>query len=238
MADDRAALRDPGPALELAHPPPPAALFRVEGTLTPRLTLAAAAWLSLNAQRVRARLFGLSSLLVAAPLAGGPFRDPGRAQRVAWAALEGMSEDRLVVLGELYAREHLIPTLDPVAVDLLERAVLRGMRVVLLSDGLECFLRPLADHLGVRELLCNAMELDGGRATGALRAPTLGPEPGGAPLRELLERHGIDPSSASAYGARRADGMLLSAVANPCAVRPDRELRRLARDLDWPVVEG
>ena len=89
------------------------ALFRLEGTLTRRPTLAAAGWLSLNAQRVRARFLGLSNLAVAAPLAIGPLRDPARAQRIAWSSLEGMSEDRLVILGELYAEEHLLPGSSP-----------------------------------------------------------------------------------------------------------------------------
>ena len=39
-------------------------------------------------------------------------------------------------------------------------------------------------------------------------------------------------------GMRYDDQLLLSAIGLPCAVHPDRQLRRVARDLDWPVVEG
>jgi HAD superfamily phosphoserine phosphatase-like hydrolase len=212
------------------------ALFRVEGPLSPRPTRTAAAWLSLNARRVRARVLGLSTFALAGPLAA---RDPGRATRLAWSSLEGMSEDRLVVLGEIYAEEHLVPALSPVGLDLLERCRARGQRVVLLSDNLDVIVRPLAAHLGVEEVICNAMELDAhDRATGRLREPILGPEPGGRPLRARLAERGIDLSRACAYGSQRGDSVLLGAVALPCCVSPDRELRRLARDLDWPVVEG
>lgn len=213
-----------------------AALFRLEGPLSPRPTLTTAAWMAANAQRVRARLFGLSAMALAAPLSA---RDPGRAAKLAWSTLEGMSEDRLIVLGELYAEEHLAPALSRVGLDLLERCRAQGQRIVLLSDNLDVVVRPLAAHLGVTDVISNAMELDERRrATGALREPVLGPEMGGRVLREALSTRGIDLARTSAYGSQHGDSVLLGAVALPCAVTPDRELRRVARDLDWPVVEG
>lgn len=213
----------------------PTALFRFEGTLSPRPTLTAAAWLALNARRVRARLLGLSSLALSGPL---NTRDPLRAARLAWSCLEGMSEDRLVVLGELYAEEHLIGALSPVGLELLERCRAQGQRIVLLSDNLDVIVRPVARHLGVVDVMANTMELDrSGRATGELRPPVLGPEVGGRALRERLHERGVELADACGYGSKKTDAVLLGAVALPCAVTPDRELRRIARDLDWPVVE-
>ncbi|MCC6876357.1 MAG: haloacid dehalogenase-like hydrolase [Sandaracinaceae bacterium] len=216
-------------------PPGEVALFRVEGALSPRPTLTAAAWLALNAQRVRTRLLGLSSLALAAPLG---MRDPRKAHTLAWSVLEGMSEDRLIVLGEMYAQEHLFPSLSRVGLELLERCRSRDQRVILLSDNLDVIVKPLADALGVGEVLCNSMELARARATGKLRAPILPPEIGGTLLRERLGERGVELSACAAYGSHVNDAVLLGAVALPCAVTPDRELRRMARDLDWPVVEG
>ncbi len=213
-----------------------AALFRLEGTLSPRPTLTAAAWMAANAQRVRARLLGLSAMALAGPLTA---RDPLRAAKLAWSTLEGMSEDRLVVLGEIYAEEHLVGALSAVGLDLMERCRAQGQRVVLLSDNLDVIVRRVAAHLGVDEVICNAMELDDReRATGRLREPVIGPEMGGRALREALAERGIELATARAYGSHQADSVLLGAVALPCAVTPDRGLRRVARDLDWPVVEG
>jgi len=218
------------------RPDTPAALFRLEGTLSPRPTLTCAAWLVANAQRVRARMLGLGAMALAAPLAA---RDPARASKLAWSTLEGISEDRLVVLGEIYAEEHLIPALSPVGLELLERCRAQGMRLVLLSDNLDVVVRPLAAHLRVDEIVCNAMELDDrNRATGELREPVLGPSIGGRILKDALEERGIDLASACAYGSHGTDSALLGAARLPCAVTPDRELRRMARDLDWPIVEG
>jgi HAD superfamily phosphoserine phosphatase-like hydrolase len=214
----------------------PAALFRLEGTLSPRPTLTAAAWMVANAQRVRARLLGLSAMALAAPLAA---RDPSRASKLAWATLEGTSEDRLIVLGGIYAEEHLVPALSTVGLELFERCRAQGMRLVILSDNLDVVVRPVAEHLRADEVICNSMELDDrGRATGALRDPVIGPAIGGRVLRDKLEERGIALADACAYGSCAADSALLGAARLPCAVTPDRELRRVARDLDWPIVEG
>lgn len=217
-----------------------AALFRLEGTLSPRPTLTAAAWLALNARRVRARLLGLSSFALAGPLANGPglVKDPSRALRLAWSSLEGMSEDRLLVLGELYAEEHLLGSLREVGLELVDRCRERGDRLVLLSDNLDVIANPVGRALGFDVVVANAMELDEHqRATGKLREPVLGPSLGGRILENALAEQGVDLRASAVYGSHGVDSVLLGAAALPCAVSPDRELRRIARDCDWPVVE-
>jgi len=180
---------------------------------------------------------GLSSFALAGPLSMGG--EPATAARLAWSALEGMSEDRLFVLGELYAEEHLLGSLSAVGLDLLERCREAGQTIALLSDNLDVIVEPVARHLGIDVVVCNSMELDDrGRATGALREPILGPSLGGRLLERRLEERGIDLRRAAAYGGLAGDSPLLGAVALPCAVTPDRELRRVARDLDWPVVDA
>ena len=48
-------------------------------------------------------------------------------------------------------------------------------------------------------------------------------------LADLLE--------CTAYSDSRTDLPFLDAVGHPVAVNPDRELRRIARDRGWPVLE-
>ena len=212
-----------------------AAIFRLEGALSPRPTLTAAVWLSLNARRVRARVLGLSSLALAAPLSMGGATS--RAVELAWSSLAGMSEDRLIVLGAIYAEEHIIPALSEIGLDLLERCREREQRLVLLSDSLDVVATPVAEHLGMEVVIANTMELDeSGHATGKLREPVMHASLGGRVLEQRLAERSISLRTACAYGSHRDDSPLLGSVALPCAVTPDRELRRVARDLDWPVV--
>ena len=213
----------------------PAAFFRVEGPIVPSGAVAAAAWLAANSQEIGLRLGRLGAVALSAPAALGA--DPTTAVRIAWMSLRGMSEDRLVVLGEEYFATRLRGAIRPVGQELLARARREGQRVVLVSELLHPLVAPLADHLGADVLVCNRMELRAGRATGRLVDPVVG-RLGGSWLREVAADHALDLSRSTAYGARDADLPLLSAVGQPCAVHPDRSLRSAARDLDWPVVEA
>ncbi len=215
-----------------------AAFFRVEGTLSPRPTLAAAAWLAANAQVVSERLVRLGNVALAAPfLMAGPLHDATTGSRVAWMGLRGISEDRLVVLGEEYFGDFVKPKLRSVGVELVGEARRRGQRVVLVSDGLDVVMRHLSQHLEADELVCNRMEIRDAKCTGRLEDPVVGGNVLGSWARGWATRNGIDLGRCAGYGANGDDGLFLSSLGLPCAVHPDRQLRRMARDLDWPVVE-
>ncbi len=213
------------------------AFFRVEGTLTPRPTIAAAAFLAGNAQQLGERVARLTGVALAAPFATGPLFDPTTALRLAWAGARGMSEDRMVVLGEEYATRFLVPSVRPIARDLLATAKQRGHEVVLISDNLDVVIAPLAKHLGVATFVANRMEMRDGKATGRLCDPLINATAALDWARGFSRDRGIDLAGSLAYGASGEDRLLLGAAGHPCAVHPDRALRRVARELDWPVVE-
>ena len=75
-----------------------------------------------------------------------------------------------------------------------------------------------------------------GRATGRLADPIVAAWTGGSWLRDYASEHGLELSRCAACGHSADDGVLLSGVGRPVAVNPDQGLRRMARDLDWPVV--
>lgn len=159
------------------------------------------------------------------------------ATRMTWMGVRGMSEDRLVVLGEEYYEKYVEDALVDVGVELLEKAKKRGERIVLISDNIDLIIKPLAQKLGADDLICNRLEFRKEKATGRLEDPVIGGNVAGQWARGFAEAHSIDLSESWGYGASGADSLLLSALGRPCAVNPDRQLRRLARDHDWPVVE-
>lgn len=212
-----------------------AAFFRAEGPLLPSGSLLAAAWMAANAQRVRGRLVRLGAVALAAPIA---LSERGTATRVGWAALRGTSEDRLVVLGEEYWEARLKERLVEVGLRLVDEARRAGHQIVLVSDHPDVIARHAADAIGADALVCNRLELRDGRATGRLCDPVVGSALSGQWAREWAAGRGVSVERSLAYGAHADDAILLSAVGRPCAVRPDRALRRAARDLSWPVVDA
>lgn len=215
-----------------------AAFFRVEGTLVTRPALATAAWLAANAQGVGERVARLGNVALAAPLAfAGELASGSTATRLTFMGLRGMSEDRLLSLAEEYYEDYLRDDVLDVGAELVELARKLGQRIVFISDNIDLVVKPLADQLGADDLVCNRLEIKKGKATGRLEDPVVGGNLAGQWARTFAEEHGLDLGASLAYGSSAADGLLLSAIGKPCAVNPDRQMRRMAKDHDWPVVE-
>jgi phosphoserine phosphatase len=124
-----------------------AAFFRVEGTLLKRGTVAAAGYFAANGQGFRERATRLGHVAIAAAGFGllGQ-NDRALANRMTWAALRGMSEDRLAVLAEEYVEEQAKPNLLDSGLELISRARRAGHRIILVSESLDRIVRPLAEH--------------------------------------------------------------------------------------------
>jgi long-chain acyl-CoA synthetase len=105
------------------------------------------------------------------------------ATRVLHALLRGVTRDRLDLLGEEYFHYILKPALKPRGVEALRRYMDEHGQVVLVSQGLDHVMRPLARHLGVERLVANRLEFREGKATGRLLDPVVRPR---GPLAMLL----------------------------------------------------
>ena len=151
------------------------------------------------------------------------------------------------MLSEDYGRDVLMPALRPEARALLEGARADGFRTILVTESLDLIGESLSRALGLSDggqgapffdhVIANRLEFDEkGRCTGDLLSPVLAPELDPKLLRSFALEHGIDLAASRAYGSAREDLVLLGAVGHPCALEPTRELARVARDLEWPIV--
>ncbi|MFN7699502.1 MAG: HAD family hydrolase [Deltaproteobacteria bacterium] len=225
-----------------------AAFFRLEGVMHAAPAWSGVAFLASNAASMRMRLLGLGGAVFSGALRGVSLAGAGLAgadaTRLSCKALAGISRDRLEVIGEDYARDVLVPEARDEAVWLLEGARRDGLVTVLVAESIapiaDAFARVLAkDGPGFDLVLSNQLELDARQhATGSLLEPVIGPEIDPRRVRELATAHGLDLETSRAYGHARTDLVLLGLVGQPCAIEPRRELARVARDLDWPIVRA
>ena len=136
--------------------------------------------------------------------------------------------------------EAMEPVLRPLVyaepLRLVERHRERGERVYVVSATLQEIVEAIADDLGFDGALGTICEVRDGRYTGrALRA--LHAEAKADCVRAVAESEGLDLSACTAYSDSRTDLPFLEVVGHPVAVNPDRELRRVARERGWPVLE-
>lgn len=201
--------------------------WRVEGSLLNLSTVRPLAFFAWNAQGFAERWLRRSAIFLQAllrPLLYASNRI--WATRVVHAILRDISRDRLDLLGEEYFKYHLEPTLKPEGVAKLREAVAAGQRVVLVSQGLDHIMRPLARYLGVDELICNRLEFRDGYATGRLLEPVIRPRGALA----LITGGGPDGSRNAQRLSRElgyAENALLAAIG---------PARRLAKSPARPLV--
>lgn len=214
-----------------------AAFFRLEGALTPWPAWRGAQWIASRAPSVRRRLFGGALTLLSAGRKLHPRLGSGLAStRAQWQALDGFTRDRLEILGEDFATDELLPSVSDEARRLLDEARERGRTPVLLAETASVIARPFARALRIEHVVSNQLLLEDDLVTGELALPILGPELDPKRLGSIADGLGVRLEASAAYGSNGADRLLLAAVGAPCALHPDAELARLARDFDWPIV--
>jgi hypothetical protein len=155
---------------------PPRVYWRVEGSLADLTTVRPVAFFTWNAQTFLERWVRRGLVLMMAVLR--PFLYAANrifATRMVHTVLRGISRDRLDLLGEEYFKYKLQPYLKVDGIEELKIRIDAGDEIVLVSQGLEHVMRPLAQHLGVKWLIANRLEFRDGIATGRLLEPVVRP---------------------------------------------------------------
>ena len=160
---------------QTAHPVNPV-YWRVEGSLLNLSVVRPIAFFTWRGQSFLERCVRRGLVLLMAVLR--PFlyaADRVMATRVVHTVLRGISRDRVDLLGEEYFEYHLKPRLKAQGIKELQASIGSGSEVVLVSQGLEHVMRPLARHLGAKWLVANRLDFRDGIATGRLLSPVIRP---------------------------------------------------------------
>jgi HAD superfamily hydrolase (TIGR01490 family) len=154
-----------------------------------------------------------------------------------YRSYEGASEDRLIVLAEELFEDVIKPNIYPRAKALIEDSKRAGIRQVLVSGALDFTMRPLANYLGVDDLIANKLEFVDHYATGKLEKPFVAGATKADIMRSYAKQHAIDLAESWGYTDSFSDYPMLAVVGHPTACNPDFRLRSLARSYDWPVLD-
>ena len=196
--------------------------------------------LALTRPMYRAGLVSRSALLKGAyghlvyVLMGADDKKMERAKDAMLALSKGWDREEV----EELVREVLDEVLDPFlyleALDLIQLHRALGRKVFIVSSSPEEVVRPMADRIGVDDVIATRAETEDGRYTGRLEFYAYGQSKADA-VREVAEREGLDLSSSYAYTDSITDLPMLEAVGHPIAVNPDRDLRKVATERGWRI---
>ena len=150
--------------------------------------------------------------------------------------LRGFTPDKMRALVADAMEPVLRPLVYAEPLHLVEQHRGRGEPVFIVSATLQEIVEGIADELGFDGALGTICEVQDGAYTGhAVRA--LHAENKAACVRELAEERGFDLDMCTAYSDSHTDLPFLEAVGHPVVVNPDRELRGVAGERGWPILE-
>jgi len=156
--------------------------------------------------------------------------------RHALSPLVGQAPATLARWHTQFMREKIEPMLLPKAEQLLARHRRQGDRLIIITATNRYVTEPIAQRMGVGELLACEGEIIAGRYTG---------EPCGIPsygagkvtrLQQWLSEQQQNLHGSYFYSDSHNDIPLLSVVDHPVAVDPDDRLREHAQAQGWPVI--
>jgi HAD superfamily hydrolase (TIGR01490 family) len=121
------------------------------------------------------------------------------------------------------------------AVELIEEHHAAGRDVIIVSTSGSEVVEPIGLMLGADKVIATRMEVVDGQYTGNITFYAYADNKATA-IRDLARERGYDLAGSYAYSDSATDVPMLEAVGHPHAVNPDRDLRRVAREREWPVL--
>ena len=128
------------------------------------------------------------------------------------------------------------PAVYDEAVALMEAHRAEGRDIVIISSSGTEVVEPIGERLGADVAIGTQLVVEDGRYTGEILYYAYG-EGKARAMRELADERGYDLTRSYAYTDSVTDLPMLDAVGHPTAVNPDADLRRIASERNWPVVD-
>ncbi len=142
---------------------------------------------------------------------------------------------------EQLVEETLVEVADPLvyaeALFLIDEHKRNGRRVFLVSASPEQIVRPVGRHIGVTEIIATKIKTDSaGFFLPEIEFYAMGPAKADA-IRNLAATEGIDLEGSFAYSDSVTDLPMMEVVGNPVVVNPERDLKRIAEERQWPILD-
>jgi HAD superfamily hydrolase (TIGR01490 family) len=134
-----------------------------------------------------------------------------------------------------WVQTEVLPLVVPGARGQIERHRAEGHILAILSTSPTYVTRPLAEALGIEEVVSTQFEVENGQFTGRLVGPACVGKGKVHWAEDLGTRLEVDLAASWFYTDSYTDMPMLERVGNRVVVNPDPRLRRTAKRRGWPV---
>lgn len=128
------------------------------------------------------------------------------------------------------------PMIYQEAMELIAEHKAAGRTVIIISSSGTDVVEPIGARLGADIAIGTQVAIEDGHYTGEILFYAYG-EGKAEAMRALAAEHGFDLDECYAYTDSNTDLPMLEIVGHPFAVNPDSELRAVASERDWPILD-
>jgi len=147
-----------------------------------------------------------------------------------------MSEAELAGLQAEFMAEWIAPLMLDKATELLDRHRQQGHELLIITATNRVVTAPIAEHLGIDQLLATNPERDARGYTGRVEGTPCFQDGKVTRLQQWLKERPHALENSHFYSDSANDLPLLEAVGHPVAVDPDPRLQAAARQRQWPII--
>ena len=151
-------------------------------------------------------------------------------------AVKGHRAAEMMALGDDFL-DKLVADVQPESFELLSLHGLKGDARVILSASPTEIVGPMSDRLGLEYGIGTTASRVNGVYSGTLDGPFCYREGKAEIVQAMAAEHGWSLADCTAYSDSASDLPMLEAVGHAVAVGPDKELREIAEQRGWPIVE-
>lgn len=144
--------------------------------------------------------------------------------------------DQLLSLRQRFLQEKIEPVMLAASKTLLDLHRQHGHCLLIITATNEFITRPIAERLGVHDILATKPEMAEGQYTGQVEGIPCFQEGKVERLKDWLAHHNWDFEKTWFYSDSVNDAPLLCNVDHAVAVDPDPRLQTLAEEKSWPVL--
>ncbi|GEN23293.1 phosphoserine phosphatase [Halomonas cupida] len=155
---------------------------------------------------------------------------------VALKPLAENSMEQLAAWHQQFMASKIEPNILPSAEELIARHRSRGDTLLIITATNRFITGPIAERLGIDELIAVEPEIDNGRYTGRVNGVPSFQQGKVTRLEQWLENRDDSLEGAWFYSDSHNDLPLLELVDHPVAVDPDSHLRQVAESRGWKII--
>lgn len=151
------------------------------------------------------------------------------------ATLKGIAEHDFIELGDAVFDKYTAGDIYPESRALVQAHLDRGHTVVILSSATIYQVKPIADELGIENIICNQLVVREGVFTGEVEKPLCYAEGKLFAAQDYVDQHSWSLDDCYFYSDGFEDLPLMEVVGFPRPLNPDYRLGEAARERGWPV---